>query len=1286
MKVFISSVIEGLEDVRKDLANGLAKSGHQPIMQEHFGSRPNPPLEECLAAVRESDAVVLLFGTRYGSRVPNSTLSYTHSEFQAARAIKRPVFVCVIADAPPPSKGDEVPVAEFRREVGASCVWDSVPLADVVKSCLASVAGYLTRSQTPRFFQILTDHFAPYLDSTNVFNHSLALFGREEQTQEVEMAILGGRRAILIEGAGGVGKSRLLLEVAKRIEVKLGAQTVRLVSSGAQWTREHLRELPGGKVVIVFDDAHHRDDLEEVIAAVLGVRPDCAFILSTRPLGMQQVLAQLRVVEDGKLSHAVRLGPLSNPADQLLLAKAALGKAAAGFADQLVAASDGVPLIVTVGGACLARGLLPPNLLAEDPSAFRSAALDRIISDDVRAGISQSLNTDALLGTLAAVAPFRPEDKVHVDLLATFLKVGAPELVQTLGNLERAGLFLRRGRLVRILPDVLADHLVLKSALNRMDKPTGIVDLWLEAFRKTFFGNLLENLGNLEYRLRFRTHAQVDNVLLAEFWKSTFNQIPRMTNIARWELLTELQKVAIFQPEAILQILEIVTHGPRAPRDASAHMWGVKDDPLRALDRAPALLSLVLLHPQHAAIAATRLCELIQLLGVKSGTPDTVLDALRKAVQYDHRFLFRTEDALTISAATLDAVATFARTRMTEPDDLDWLFDVLKEALKREISQVTSTASNLTIRPWSMAKLADKLGAHRALALDLLAELVSKGDATNAKLALTTLTGLLYQPETSFVRRVDKEELDAWFPEVVDVLKRLVSIASRTPNAALRFAIKYRLLNHEEAGWPDALEAIHAAAEAVPAGPDHALFQFVARKSWMPRTPEALAVELAGLKQALSTLEEAAGSIEAVVEHLNVVLSELCKYLDITRGALQDTLTALGRSEVGRTVQMLKAITSRRLRLLYSGITQSLVDLRSTSPEAFKSALTVLCADRSREIRREAAESIRWMSKPGDHDLVRYEAVERLCRDRDLNVRVAALHALSRLAKGHPAESIPLVMSLSGRTEEEVDGQLSVFHDTLGIRYSELKKSQVDKLLARLENLPGISHQSLHIFLFLKAAKSIRPARTVRLFLSRISKGAQKCEAAGNKAFEPLPSDAVAMLDLGEDALRPEVTRSLVGALLLMKKRSWRYSQWVPQLINSVAPEFSNLKPTLEAFLRESSSHIKMVAKVVAGQGHDVIYDAHDLVADIIHRAYKLLPDEERKAVMSYLYSAASSSGWNSSFGEPPPRWVKDKERATKLAQEYEADHRVRNFYEELRASAQRMIDDSLADDAELDF
>jgi uncharacterized protein DUF4062 len=83
MRVFISSVITGMESFREVAAAAARALDHEIIRAEDFSASPSSPRVACLTGVRAADVVIVLLGTRYGD-VQTSGKSATHEEFDEA--------------------------------------------------------------------------------------------------------------------------------------------------------------------------------------------------------------------------------------------------------------------------------------------------------------------------------------------------------------------------------------------------------------------------------------------------------------------------------------------------------------------------------------------------------------------------------------------------------------------------------------------------------------------------------------------------------------------------------------------------------------------------------------------------------------------------------------------------------------------------------------------------------------------------------------------------------------------------------------------------------------------------------------------------------------------------------------------------------------------------------------------------------------------------------------------------------------------------------------------------
>ncbi len=93
MRVFISSVRRGLGPERDNLPGLVLALGHEPVAYEGISAQDVPSREACLRAVQSADVVLLVLGTHYGQRMPDTGKSPTEEEWSVAVDAGKPVFV-----------------------------------------------------------------------------------------------------------------------------------------------------------------------------------------------------------------------------------------------------------------------------------------------------------------------------------------------------------------------------------------------------------------------------------------------------------------------------------------------------------------------------------------------------------------------------------------------------------------------------------------------------------------------------------------------------------------------------------------------------------------------------------------------------------------------------------------------------------------------------------------------------------------------------------------------------------------------------------------------------------------------------------------------------------------------------------------------------------------------------------------------------------------------------------------------------------------------------------------
>lgn len=107
MKIFLSSTYEDLSDYRLAVMEVLQECEILYKGMEFFGATEHTALNTCLKNVAEADRVIVLLGSRYGSRPTDKDLSYTETEIQEAVKLRKPIQAYFLdLDDVPGGQGD----------------------------------------------------------------------------------------------------------------------------------------------------------------------------------------------------------------------------------------------------------------------------------------------------------------------------------------------------------------------------------------------------------------------------------------------------------------------------------------------------------------------------------------------------------------------------------------------------------------------------------------------------------------------------------------------------------------------------------------------------------------------------------------------------------------------------------------------------------------------------------------------------------------------------------------------------------------------------------------------------------------------------------------------------------------------------------------------------------------------------------------------------------------------------------------------------------------------------
>lgn len=114
-RVFVSSVVQGYEDRRRAARDAILEAGLRPLLAEDQAARPVPPRDIVLSEeVLSCDAMVGIYGHRYGWDNPTNGLSPTEEEYDWARENWKPVYAFIDRMGSEPVEAKQL---EFLKKV-----------------------------------------------------------------------------------------------------------------------------------------------------------------------------------------------------------------------------------------------------------------------------------------------------------------------------------------------------------------------------------------------------------------------------------------------------------------------------------------------------------------------------------------------------------------------------------------------------------------------------------------------------------------------------------------------------------------------------------------------------------------------------------------------------------------------------------------------------------------------------------------------------------------------------------------------------------------------------------------------------------------------------------------------------------------------------------------------------------------------------------------------------------------------------------------------------------------
>ncbi|MBG6239895.1 putative ATPase [Mycetocola sp. CAN_C7] len=393
LRVFVSSTLKELAVERKYARLAVERLHLAPVMFE-LGARPHPPRQLYRAYLEQSDVFVGIYAEKYGWVAPGETVSGLEDEYNLAPDFPKLIYV---RDPAPHREARLVDLlARVRDDDRASFKTFSTPqeLRKLLEADLATLLA--ERFDQSRPVPLETNPIVLGERSSALPAALTQLIGREGELDDVAALLRKDSiRLVTLLGSGGIGKTRIALEVAGRagalpdIEVTFVdlssvqdaalvpnaiAEALGVLDTGDEPVLDKLKTaLSTRQMLIVLDNFEQILPAAPILTTLLASAPDVKFLVTSRSL--------LRVSGE----HAVEVGPLGlpDPARSLNPRGAMTSAAVALFVERaravkpdfeatpdnvdaiaaICVALDGVPLALELAAARI-RMLPPAAILA----------------------------------------------------------------------------------------------------------------------------------------------------------------------------------------------------------------------------------------------------------------------------------------------------------------------------------------------------------------------------------------------------------------------------------------------------------------------------------------------------------------------------------------------------------------------------------------------------------------------------------------------------------------------------------------------------------------------------------------------------------------------------------------------------------------------------------------------------------------------------------------------------------------------------------------------------------
>jgi transcriptional regulator with XRE-family HTH domain len=1122
-------------------------------------------------------------------------------------------------------------------------------------------------------------YFRPFNGRSRVFNHDWDFVGRAaELTKLADFARNSINQVTLLNGQGGIGKSRLLKALAENL--KSDTQVI-FMTQQSEPTPADIEQLPQNGLLII-EDAHEYSDLRALLSGIAVYRPNLKILFSTRPYGV--ALLEERLIQTGlgfDHDETVKLNKMKL-ADAEDLAREVIkeNNGDEQYAHRIAEITLDCPLATVIGARLVAEGKIQPDILANsDTFRFHLLRSFRDIITGQIGGIKDASIVKDLLDLISVLQPIDVSDPAFEEAVKVVLELPLDKVMRDIRALEDAGVLLRRKNLLRIAPDLLSDFIRADASFDQNSGiPTGYVDRIFKAVKNDLATNLLVNLSQLDWRL---SADGTQATLLDKIWEDLLKQFMAANINGRVTMLKALEKVAYYQPSQAIAFAKIAIDNPtdEFQKTEFDHLLGSRPNYGAVLTATTPILKYAAYTDKYM----TEALDLLKGLAEQDGRPQAQhTDHPMRAIQEITAIVPRKPVGY-IEHAINHVLGWLEDT----PNENFSPFDILDGALITDGHESEFKGRQFILKPFNVnAKAVENI---RNSVINAAISKIENGSLPQSVRAVQTIEHALHGP---FGQDVTAESKTKWEPGQIALLQRLESIVANTAlDPFIAVEVRKAVNWHASFSKSKTRPAANAVLKAIPTTIDHQLSRALAdgwgwsfeRSTTNFERDEATFVQWKK-ELALKIISDYAGRFGELVELLEKRTTDF-KSTDMK-----------GAHDSGRFLYELMQESEALAEVIGQYIIDypksSMADNASVAVSALSSMNHKKAVQLAKNIlstgdlmtQRRIAFALGWALNGTVLSEEELPIVKSLVSSKDVYVRKNIARVVRRFSEARRYEGLEILMSMDFSDSKDLASEvLGEFDKNNGhFKVEELTPNHLDHIHDQLLQVDTID--AYEIGEFAKEMSFLYPGRILKLLFERVDNKATK---DSKRNYYPIP-----LAWENHNALRINETKDYKKSLESVRswineeQDSWERHHYGPEIFRAVSGGYDDITLSVvnEWAMSSDTKQVETAANLLSEFPASFLWDDYDMVVAILENANQL-SKECYGHVSSSLHSASYRGGRSGTHGEPYAEDILQRDKTLEIIEKLPTNSPAYKFYKSLHEIALSGIKRSLEEGADLD-